>query len=222
MSILGSLEEIRNDNAFKQKFLLCFWNGHFGSYYCCQTWIRSTHPTWLQVSPCFTQFTLLNFSCFDTRIVLFPTSRTSCLITWIPLLNKSSCALIKCRDMTTLEEMEPEPIAQAHGWKVAKTYDYKSLDEVKRASLTLNPVQNEGVLSSPWATGWFRLQPDNQSLSDFLGFVVRDKFFNRIKVKAPQYVALAHLSEQDSGGFNFSNMIKIFLANEGPPLRLKN
>jgi len=47
------------------------------------------------------------------------------------------------------------------------------------------------------------------------GFVVCDKHFNRVKVKAPQYVALAMLNVKDPKGMNFQNMLKIVRTYEG-------
>jgi len=94
------------------------------------------------------------------------------------------------RDTQTLKELDPEPFAKKYGWTLANIHEYTSLEAVKKAALSLNPVQDEG-------------------------FVVCDKSFNRVKVKAPQYVALAHLSEFDSGFVKFGSILRILIANEG-------
>jgi len=47
------------------------------------------------------------------------------------------------------------------------------------------------------------------------GYVVCDAQYNRVKVKAPQYVALTHLSIHDAKGMNLKNMLEIVKSNEG-------
>lgn len=82
---------------------------------------------------------------------------------------KESIVLHGARDMTTLQELEPEPIAKEHGWECVQEVPWKTLDDTIEASKRLNPVESEG-------------------------YVIRDDSWNRVKVKSPAYVALSHLS----------------------------
>lgn len=47
------------------------------------------------------------------------------------------------------------------------------------------------------------------------GYVVRDKEWNRIKIKSPQYVALSHLNLQDGTKLSARHMLQIIVSNEG-------
>ena len=89
------------------------------------------------------------------------------------------------RDLDTLQELEPERIAKQNGWECVKSYKMNSLDDVVALANTLNPIDNEG-------------------------FVACDAQFRRVKIKSPQYVALAHIKE----GMSLRRMIEIVRANE--------
>jgi hypothetical protein len=82
-------------------------------------------------------------------------------------------------------EIDPRPFADAHGWECARSFPLTSLDQCVTAAAALNPAESEG-------------------------YVVRDAAFNRVKVKSPQYVALAHMKE----GFNLRRLLEIVRANE--------
>lgn len=84
---------------------------------------------------------------------------------------ENALTLIGCRDLRTLSEVDPFPVAQQNGWACVKTYPITSLNEALEAAKLLNPMENEG-------------------------FVVRDASFQRIKIKSPQYVALHHISSK--------------------------
>jgi hypothetical protein len=82
-------------------------------------------------------------------------------------------------------ELDPAPYAERYGWECARSFPLATLDDCVTAAAALNPADAEG-------------------------YVVRDAAFNRIKVKSPQYVALAHMKE----GFNLRRLLEIVRANE--------
>jgi hypothetical protein len=71
------------------------------------------------------------------------------------------------RSLKTLKEVDPE-IGLQYDWDIVRSFDLGTLDEVVEACAKLDPAKYEG-------------------------FVIRDKDFNRVKLKAPKYVALHHL-----------------------------
>jgi len=75
-------------------------------------------------------------------------------------------------------------------WPCCQIYPFQNLEEIIESSKTLNPIESEG-------------------------YVICDKNYNRVKVKAPQYVALAHLQERDSTGVNYKKMMQIIRMHEG-------
>lgn len=77
------------------------------------------------------------------------------------------------RNMDTLEEEAAEQWAACYGWEMCRSHPLGTLEEILEAAKTLKPHQSEG-------------------------YVVRDNAFNRIKVKAPQYVALHHTANGNS------------------------
>lgn len=75
------------------------------------------------------------------------------------------------RDMDTLKELEIEPIAQEFKWECAKRLfegEEVTADILIQSSTKLDPIE-------------------------CCGYVLRDKNFNRLKLKSPQYVALRKL-----------------------------
>jgi hypothetical protein len=107
------------------------------------------------------------------------------------------------RDLNTLQEIDPVETAKENGWRTPKMYatqinslfhhfrsfEYSSLDEVVEAARSLDPHAREG-------------------------FVVCDRNFNRVKVKSPRYIALAHLTRLDHEGSNVRRMLDIVRMNE--------
>jgi hypothetical protein len=115
------------------------------------------------------------------------------------------------RDINSMKELDPQTIAQLNNWKCVQIYNLRNLDEVVAASKQLNPAKEEG-------------------------YVVVDAKFNRVKVKSPSYVSLAHLqyvrnpsfvgfrhtltssyvccSVKDKGGLNYRSMLDIIRTNE--------
>ena len=73
------------------------------------------------------------------------------------------------RRMSDLTELPPASAA-ALGWEVVRTYPLTTLDHILTAAAALDPFRAEG-------------------------YVVCDAAFNRVKVKAPAYVAMAHLKD---------------------------
>lgn len=95
-------------------------------------------------------------------------------------------ALLGMRDMETLEEVDHINWAQEAGMPVAPSFSLSGWDSIVEAAKGLNPMQSEG-------------------------FVVCDGRFNRVKVKCPQYVALAHMKD----GFSRRRMIELVRHGEG-------
>ena len=90
------------------------------------------------------------------------------------------------RNRTTLAEQDPVPIAAAQGWQAVSAFPLNTIDGVVASCAIINPLESEG-------------------------YIVVDTDFNRIKVKSPQYVALAHMKECMSG----RRMLEIVRTNEG-------
>jgi len=89
------------------------------------------------------------------------------------------------RNLITLQESIPEPIAMFNGWEYAKAYPLNNLEAVLKSCNEINPIEAEG-------------------------YVVVDDKFNRIKVKSPQYVALSHIRDCMST----RRMVEIVRSNE--------
>lgn len=89
------------------------------------------------------------------------------------------------RGLDTLAEHDPEDFAVRYGWELAKSFPLATIDDCLAAAQQIDPMDGEG-------------------------YVVRDADFNRIKVKSPQYVALAHLKD----GFSARRLLEIVRANE--------
>lgn len=93
------------------------------------------------------------------------------------------------RDLQTLKEVDPIPIAEKCGYKMPTTYPMTNLEECLEAARKLTPDVAEG-------------------------FVVVDANFNRIKIKSPTYVAIAHLNTKDPSNLNYRSMLNIIRTNE--------
>ncbi|MFO0607971.1 MAG: RNA ligase [Polyangiales bacterium] len=89
------------------------------------------------------------------------------------------------RDLTTCDEVDPAPFADAHGWALAPTYAAGSLEEAQRLARSLDPARHEGV-------------------------VVRDARFHRVKVKSPAFVALHHMR----GALNLRHLLEVVRTHE--------
>jgi hypothetical protein len=94
------------------------------------------------------------------------------------------------RNNETYEELDPAVVAKQHNWESVTVYEFSSLESMLAACNQLNPAKQEG-------------------------FVVRDAYFNRIKVKSAQYVALSHLSISGKVTLNAKHMLQIVKTNEG-------
>lgn len=93
------------------------------------------------------------------------------------------------RDMQTLLEVDPIAIAEKCGYKLPTSYPLTNLEECIEAARKLTPDVGEG-------------------------FVVVDAQFNRIKIKSPTYVAIAHLNNKDPSNLNYRSMLNIIRTNE--------
>ena len=77
-------------------------------------------------------------------------------------------------------------IAARMDWPLAKSFKLNSIDDILQAAKELKPLEQEG-------------------------YVVVDKGFNRVKIKSPAYVALAHLKD----GFSQRRIMELVRSNEG-------
>ncbi len=84
-----------------------------------------------------------------------------------------------------LIEYTPSTLASLYGWECIKSFPFSNLEEVLASCKDINPIDGEG-------------------------YVVCDSNFNRIKLKTPQYVALAHIRDSMST----RRMLEIVRANE--------
>jgi hypothetical protein len=99
-------------------------------------------------------------------------------------------ALHGVRDNETYLELDARKVAIENGWEAVPVVHFGSLTELVEAAKNLNPAKQEG-------------------------FVIRDAYFNRIKLKTPQYVALSHLSIKGKVSVNAKHMLQIVRTNEG-------
>lgn len=90
------------------------------------------------------------------------------------------------REMSSYKEIVPAAVAIAYGWECVRTHHLNNWEGILEAAKNLDPMVSEG-------------------------YIVCDAKFNRVKIKSPQYVALAHLK----GGFGVRRMVEIIRANEG-------
>jgi hypothetical protein len=97
----------------------------------------------------------------------------------------SRLVLIGVRDLTTFGEQDPAPIASANSWQAVTAYPLATLEECVTAATKMTGINGEG-------------------------FVVCDSGFRRIKVKSPQYVALAHMKDTLSP----RSMLEVIRKNE--------
>lgn len=89
------------------------------------------------------------------------------------------------REMSSRKEAAPEYWADMHGWQCVRSFPLGTLEDCLAAAGEIDPMAGEG-------------------------YVVRDHAFRRIKVKAPRYVAMAHLKDGMSG----RRMLEIVRAGE--------
>lgn len=90
------------------------------------------------------------------------------------------------RNTQTLKEWQAHHFAHFYGWESVRLFPLLGIDAILAAAKTLNPMEREG-------------------------YVVCDAKCRRIKVKSPQYVALAHMKD----GFGPRRMVELVRANEG-------
>lgn len=99
--------------------------------------------------------------------------------------HKNQLLLHGVREVLFYQEFNPVEVANVYGWQSVSTYPLQTLDEILAAAKLLEPMQSEG-------------------------YIVCDRHFNRVKVKAPAYVAAAHFKE----GFSSRRLLEILIANE--------
>lgn len=100
-------------------------------------------------------------------------------------VNQSRIVLHGVRCKQTGMEFDPESIANDMGWEVVESFPLYTIDDIVAAAANINPMEQEG-------------------------YVVVDNEFRRIKVKSPQYVALAHIKDSMSE----RRMVEIIRTNE--------
>lgn len=84
-------------------------------------------------------------------------------------------------------EVPPEEVAEANGWECVKTYPIRDLEAVLSLAKSMDGIENEG-------------------------FVICDRWFNRLKIKTKSYVALHHLKSSMAGKESLMSLVQ---ANEG-------
>eukprot|EP01125_Pyxidicula_operculata_P017881 TRINITY_DN6311_c0_g1_i2.p1 TRINITY_DN6311_c0_g1~~TRINITY_DN6311_c0_g1_i2.p1 ORF type:complete len:1020 (-),score=210.07 TRINITY_DN6311_c0_g1_i2:2264-5302(-) len=102
-----------------------------------------------------------------------------------------------CRNLNTLQEEDPAPLAKKYSWKLVHYRSFKpftntDLEKLLLEVRNLNPVKSEG-------------------------FVLIDKNYKRLKIKSPQYVALHHLSSFNNRKLMYPRrrILQLISANEG-------
>ncbi len=100
----------------------------------------------------------------------------------------SQIVLHGVRCLKTLKEERPEEHAALNKWKVVESYEFDDVNMVIEAASNIDPTKDEG-------------------------YIICDDKFNRVKIKSPQYVALAHTL--NSVAKNPANLIKVVQNNEG-------
>lgn len=97
----------------------------------------------------------------------------------------SNIVLHGARRLSDFVELDPLAVASNNGWRCVKTFNLNSMDAIVESAKNLDPMESEG-------------------------YVVCDANFNRVKMKTPQYVAVAHLKD----GFSTRRMLEIVRSNE--------
>lgn len=99
---------------------------------------------------------------------------------------ESRIVLHGARRTSDFRELNPVIVAHQEGWECVKIHPLGTWDDIMSAVRELDPMQSEG-------------------------FVVADTDYNRVKVKSPQYVAIAHLKDT----FSTRRLLEIVRTNEG-------
>jgi hypothetical protein len=89
------------------------------------------------------------------------------------------------RDMTTLHEVEPGPLAAAYGWELVPSHPVADLPAALALARGFDPARREGL-------------------------VARDARFHRVKIKSPAFVALHHMR----GATNLRHLLEVVRTNE--------
>lgn len=89
------------------------------------------------------------------------------------------------RDLTTLQEVAPDPFAAAYGWELVPTHPAGSLDAALALARSFDPAHREGLVAC-------------------------DARFHRVKIKSPAFVALHHMR----GATNLRHLLEVVRTNE--------
>jgi hypothetical protein len=100
--------------------------------------------------------------------------------------DRNQLVLHGVRNCVTHREEQPQLWADRYGWDAVPTFDLSNLKQIIAAAQTLDPLESEG-------------------------YIVCDAAFRRIKIKSPQYVALAHLRDS----FSPRRLLEVVINNEG-------
>ena len=98
----------------------------------------------------------------------------------------SAIVLHGVRNLSTLKEDSPDQFAEKYGWQCVQRFNFNSWDVILAASQNLNPLELEG-------------------------YIVCDDNFNRVKVKSPEYVGLAHTK----GSLHPQRLLEVIVNAEG-------
>ena len=92
------------------------------------------------------------------------------------------------RNLNTFRELDPIVEAHNYGWEVVKTFPFTSIGEVLAETIDMKGIENEGFV------------------------VIDTKNYNRVKIKAQNYIALSHL--KDSVDSSKRQLLEIARKNE--------
>lgn len=89
------------------------------------------------------------------------------------------------RRLSDFKELNPIVVSHQNDWECVEIHSLETWDDIMSAVKELDPIQSEG-------------------------FVVADTSYNRIKIKSPQYVAIAHIKDT----FSTRRLLEIVRTNE--------
>jgi hypothetical protein len=116
--------------------------------------------------------------------------------------------------MRTYRELDPVPLAKRNQWECVRTFPMSELEQVVTAARQLNPALYEPTLrrsDRPRQPGAFADHHMCVCVNRAEGFVVCDAQFRRVKIKSPQYVAIAGLTTHDKNMTNKRRMLQVRL-----------
>jgi len=99
--------------------------------------------------------------------------------------DKPRIVLLAARNIKLGVEVDPQGLAEKNGWECVQQHNLTNLPDIMSSLSTIDPYDKEG-------------------------YVVCDKNFNRVKLKAPQYVAIHHVI----GNMSKRNLLEVVRRGE--------